>query len=125
MLQSVLRLAVYLDRSEFRNKAERILYAFGNKPMDSPIVFSQMILKLEYRTTQVRASDSPIANDRVIARLYMLAAYFSEFFFFPDLSSREANVEETIEILNYPRMSIRQQDSALFRNNLVVGKRKL
>lgn len=80
---NLLKLAVYLDRNEFRNKAERILCAFGNKSMDSLIVFPQMVHKLkllEYYMLQVRASAST-ANNRVF-KLQILLTYFCCGFFF-------------------------------------------
>lgn len=78
---NLLKLAVYLDRNEFRNKAERILCAFDNKSIDSLIVFPQMVLKLlEYYMLQVRASAST-ANNRVF-KLQIFLTYFCCGFFF-------------------------------------------
>lgn len=53
---NLLRLAIYLDRDEFKDKAKQILRTFGNKIERDPSVHIQLILALlEYHNgTQVR-----------------------------------------------------------------------
>lgn len=43
---NLLRLAIYLDRDEFKNKAEKLLCAFGNKLVNCPAACPQMMLAL-------------------------------------------------------------------------------
>lgn len=57
---NLLRLAAFLDRSELKDKAARLLRSFGKGLTEMPIIFPQMtVALLEYHyTTQVRITSA-------------------------------------------------------------------
>ncbi|XP_039306294.1 spermatogenesis-associated protein 20 isoform X1 [Solenopsis invicta] len=62
---NLLRLAIYLDRDDLRNKAEKLLCAFGNKLVSCPAACPQMMLALiEYHhPTQIYVTGKTDAKE--------------------------------------------------------------
>ncbi|KAL0101405.1 hypothetical protein PUN28_018911 [Cardiocondyla obscurior] len=64
---NMLRLAIYLDRDDLRNKAEKLLCAFGNKLVNCPAACPQMMLSLiEYHhPTQIYVTGKKDAKETI------------------------------------------------------------
>ncbi|XP_032672026.1 spermatogenesis-associated protein 20 isoform X2 [Odontomachus brunneus] len=103
---NLLRLAAFLDRSELKNKAARLLRAFGKGLTEIPIIFPQMTLALlDYHyTTQIYILGKPGAED----------------------TNEMLNVirERLIPGMVLSLVDHERQDNVLFRKNAIVSKMK-
>ncbi|XP_024891071.1 spermatogenesis-associated protein 20 [Temnothorax curvispinosus] len=103
---NMLRLAIYLDRDDLRNKAEKLLCAFGNKLVSCPAACPQMMLSLiEYHhPTQIYVTGKTDAKE-TIEMLDII---------------RERLMPGRVLIL----ADAEQSDNILFRRNMIVKRMK-